>query len=290
VSITRPEHVNALTSDKPLTFEEAGLSIIFGDNGTGKSGYARLLKRITRARHQEEILSDVFRDTALAKPRAALTVRVGDKETSLIWPESMPQELQRMLFYDGPCGEAYIALESDFPYRPAALFVMDGLIEACIAIRNRIDAKLEENSRRARTLPVVDVDVKETVVGKYLTQLTGTSSLEVLDALNQKLDDSTETVSELNEQEAKLRLADTTKERQKLSRQAVKIEALRTHLDELQAVIGNDAIGDLQEQRSQLRWMKRPIFLRNHLTQNRLPELGHRLGSSYGSRPGASQR
>jgi predicted ATPase len=48
-----------------LTFEEAGLTIIFGDNGTGKSGYARLLKRITRARHQEEILSDVIGSATL---------------------------------------------------------------------------------------------------------------------------------------------------------------------------------------------------------------------------------
>ena len=34
-----------------------------------------------------------------------------------------------MLFYDGACGAAYIAAESDFPYRASALFVMDGLIE-----------------------------------------------------------------------------------------------------------------------------------------------------------------
>jgi ABC-type protease/lipase transport system fused ATPase/permease subunit len=83
ISIAQPEHANALESDKPLTFEAAGLTIIYGDNASGKSGYARLLKSIARARHHEEILSDVFRDTALAKPRAALTVRVGDVEKPL---------------------------------------------------------------------------------------------------------------------------------------------------------------------------------------------------------------
>src|SRR5262245_59540778 len=60
VSIEKPEHVNALASDQALTFESTGITIVYGDNASGKSGYARLLKRIARARNHEEILSDVF--------------------------------------------------------------------------------------------------------------------------------------------------------------------------------------------------------------------------------------
>jgi hypothetical protein len=261
VSIAHHEHLNALASDEPLTFEATGLTIIYGDNASGKSGYARLLKPITRARHQEEVLSDVFRDTALAKPRAALTVRVGDNETSLTWPESTPPELQRMLFYDEACGKAYIAAESDFPYRPSALFVMDGLIEACVAIRSRIDAKLEENAGSAKALPVVDEDVKETEVGKYLAQLSGSSSIEALDGLIEELGFSPEAIDELKDQEARLRIADTTKERQKLTRQAVKLESLRTHLEGLQRAVGDDAVAALQEERDQLKALEQAASL-----------------------------
>jgi energy-coupling factor transporter ATP-binding protein EcfA2 len=252
VSIAKPEHVNALASDQPLTFEIKGLTIVYGDNGSGKSGYARLLKRITRAPHQEEVLSDVFRDTTLAKPTATLSVRIGDKDESLSWPDSTPPELQRMLFYDSACGSAYIATESDFPYRPSALAVMDGLINACVAVRNRIDAKLTENARSSAAIPTVAEELKNTGVGKCLTQLSGSTSIDALDALIKRFEASNETIDDLKNEEARLRSIDTSAERQRLTRQAEKLDALRKYIDKVHSMLGNDGLSDLQERRAQL--------------------------------------
>ena len=180
VSIADPEYVNALESAQPLTFVPDGITIIYGDNATGKSGYARLLKRIARARHQEKILSDVFQDTNRAEPSARVAVRIGEREESLDGPVSSLPELQRMLFYDNECGNAYISTESDFPYRPSALFVMDRLIEACTAVRSLIDTRLAENNMAMKTLPVVDDLVSDTAAGRFLSNLSGDSSLNAL--------------------------------------------------------------------------------------------------------------
>jgi energy-coupling factor transporter ATP-binding protein EcfA2 len=204
LAIEKPEHVNALESRDPLTFEPQGLTIVYGDNGSGKSGYARLLKRITRARHQEEVLTDVFRDTSLAKPTAVLSVRIGDADVSLDWPELSCPELQRVRFYDAECGKAYISSESDFPYRPSALFVMDGLIQACVAVRTRIDAKLVENGAAAKAQPAVPEQARATDAGRFLTSLTGSASLTTLDALIARFDTSTETIDELKVQVSRI--------------------------------------------------------------------------------------
>ena len=245
--IEKLQHVNALESQQPLTFAPEGLTIVYGDNGSGKSGYARLLKRITRARHQEEVLTDVFRDTSLAKPSAALSVRIGDADESLAWPESSRPELQRMLFYDAACGGAYIASESDFPYRPSALFVMDGLIEACVAVRARIDAKLAENGTSANQLPAVPEQAQESDAGRFLMSLSGRSSVEAFDTLIARFDAAKETIEDLKGQEARLRSADTTKIRQQLTRQSEKFVALRTHLESLDAAMGSAGLVRLQE-------------------------------------------
>ena len=171
--IREPDHVNALESKEPLSFGAQGVTIVYGDNGSGKSGYARLLKRITRARHQEDVLTDVFRDTSLTKPSAVLVIRVGDVEQPINWPNAARPELQRMRFYDVDCGQAYISAESDFPYRPSALFVMDGLIDACVEVRQRLDAKLVENAAAAKTLPAVPAEARETEAGRMLARLGG---------------------------------------------------------------------------------------------------------------------
>jgi ABC-type cobalamin/Fe3+-siderophores transport system ATPase subunit len=51
--------VNNLTPGQTLAFAPAAITVVYGNNGAGKSGYARLLKRICRARHSEVMLPNM---------------------------------------------------------------------------------------------------------------------------------------------------------------------------------------------------------------------------------------
>lgn len=140
-------NVNALVDDQTLTFAPDGLTVVFGGNGSGKSGYARLLKRSVRARHRDEILPDIF-DPATAPLRAIIEYSVGDDVEVAGWNQAAP-ELERVAFYDEKCGDSYVSMEAEVTYRPAGLHLLDALIEVCDGVRKRARVASEcEHPRR----------------------------------------------------------------------------------------------------------------------------------------------
>ena len=60
VALRAPKHLNAIDADQTLAFQADGLTVVYGYNGAGKSGYARALKMACRARNVENILPDVY--------------------------------------------------------------------------------------------------------------------------------------------------------------------------------------------------------------------------------------
>lgn len=80
-AVTDVEGVNALITGQRLTFASTGLTIIYGDNASGKSGYARLIRQAVTARVKGDLLGDVFAKSTIRRPSSstwlALLLRPG---------------------------------------------------------------------------------------------------------------------------------------------------------------------------------------------------------------------
>lgn len=81
IAISGVAGVNALMAGQEVTFGASGLTIIYGDNGSGKSGYARLIREAMTARIKADLLGDVYAKES-ADQVAMLRYAVGAVEST----------------------------------------------------------------------------------------------------------------------------------------------------------------------------------------------------------------
>ena len=83
--------INALLPGQVLSFSTRGLTIIFGNNASGKSGYARLIREAVTARIKSgQLLGDVFAEKEIPQPPQlpfllVLCERTGGSVTSKVF-------------------------------------------------------------------------------------------------------------------------------------------------------------------------------------------------------------
>jgi hypothetical protein len=80
--------------DEKLTFIRAGLTVVYGDNGSRKSGYARILKQVCRARigsRSEIILPNIY-DANPGTPAATVDFAANNQNASSSWILEKPAD------------------------------------------------------------------------------------------------------------------------------------------------------------------------------------------------------
>ena len=132
-SVSNLVGVNRLAADQELTFSPDGLTVVFGNNGSGKSGYARVIRSMVRTRHQADILPDVF-DDAPTPQQGSVTFTVGEAKRVATVGSPKDPDLSRVAFYDEHCGDTYLNAETEISYRPSAIQLLDDLATVCAGV------------------------------------------------------------------------------------------------------------------------------------------------------------
>lgn len=182
-AIKNLRHVNAIAENQRLPIGAAGLTVIYGDNGSGKSGYSRVLKRACRARDQMESIhpnanlpADKFKVA-----EADFEIAVNGKEQDVHWVNGVaaPPELSTLSIFDSRCARAYLDNEDDFSYVPYGLDVFEGLARACKQLKTMIET---EHGQFTVDLSAFAPLQGDTTVGKLIKTLSKTTIAQI-DAL-----------------------------------------------------------------------------------------------------------
>lgn len=173
VAVKDLQHVNAVAEHHRLLFGPTGLTVIFGDNGSGKSGYVRVLKRACRARDQSEAVlpNATLPPEKVGTPAATFEVSVNGVCSDVHWTsaEAAPEVLSSVAIFDCHCARAYLDWEDDFAYVPQGLDALGALADICDHLKTSISSEM--------TSLVVDRQVfqhlaGETAVGRLVAGLS----------------------------------------------------------------------------------------------------------------------
>lgn len=134
-------NVNALIEDARLPIAATGITVIYGENGAGKSGYSRVFKKSCRARDRREtILPNANLPAGEAAPATAtFSVMLDGEALELVWRDGVepPAPLADVSIFDSYCARAYIDNQGDFAYAPYGLDILEGLVGVCTLLKAR---------------------------------------------------------------------------------------------------------------------------------------------------------
>ena len=177
-SLTHHVGVNALAQNQTIEFGPS-LTVVYGANAAGKSGYTRILKRACRARGAEEILGNVVSGIAPGRPSATIRFMAEGERRNYLWCDDQPPNpfLSRVSVFDHHCASVYVEKQTDVAFRPMGLDLFDKLSNTCEAVKKILEK--ERSTLESQKLQFPDV-AEGTTVHDLITNLTSLTNPETV--------------------------------------------------------------------------------------------------------------
>lgn len=241
VSIFHHRGVNALAEDQTLSFGP-NLTVVYGDNAAGKTGYIRILKSACRARGQETILGNVVSGGTPLSPVVAIKYRVGTEAEPREWAGNGEDEfISRVSVFDSQSAAVYLTEKTDVAFRPFGLDLFDKLVRACRAVRARLES--EQRALASNALAAVQTQIPEgTAVAKLLAALSSLTKPDSVQALAHLSGEEEDRLTLIEKTLLDLQANDPEKLGRELTLRAGRIRALGRHLRDVEAALSTTAV------------------------------------------------
>lgn len=140
--------VNALPENSKMTFGE-GLTVIYGENGVGKTGFSRLLSNACFSRQQPDILGDIYSPGETPDVSARLHISIGatDQEPISFPIDEEESPLKRITVFDTAVARNHLTQSAPFVFKPAGFDVFPEISRVYGILTEKLDADIAANTK-----------------------------------------------------------------------------------------------------------------------------------------------
>ncbi|ENM5888951.1 AAA family ATPase [Vibrio mimicus] len=235
--------VNALVENQRIDFCPQ-VTIIYGVNGAGKTGYTRLLKKAFHSRSTEDILPNIHISNGHSNVSAEISFTSGSKPYSLTYPEHKQQnEFRQFSIFDNKCVNVHLTNKNQFEFRPAGLDFFANLIEAFKKIEVKITTDITNKNAAKDYASLFD---GESDIKNILNALSAKTKVDDLKKLIPITEEEKKTRSELEEQKAKLQTLKKDKEIADLNTYKGLLSKLKTSIDDNNKLFTEESLSEIK--------------------------------------------
>lgn len=175
------KNVNALATGQTIEFN-AGMTVLFGENAAGKSGYVRIFKSAASVRGVEKVLPNIHHPGPPPQPSATIGFRLGDANGTVTW-QGTPgvHPVTRVDVFDARAAVLHVDDDLTYSYTPSDLGLFP-LVHNAIE-RTKVALETQRRKNAPSTNPFLQQFGRETSLYAIIEGLGAATDLTALEAL-----------------------------------------------------------------------------------------------------------
>lgn len=240
-SISEVQGIENLSPKVPLDFGKGNLVVVYGHNGSGKSGYTRILKRASGKPRAVTLKANVFGEPP-KKRQCTIEYQDGPSPTSLVWPvDGVAVPALRVVdIFDSDEAEHYLTKESSAGYVPPLVSMFEQLAAACDRIKVHLQTQQDQ---LVSSLPALPTEYAATEPAGRYGKLRHTMAQADIDQLTEWTDKQAGALIALTE---RLKVADPAAGATQRRLKKEQVEKIATALAQSAAAFGASGVQSIR--------------------------------------------
>jgi recombinational DNA repair ATPase RecF len=244
--ITDIQNVNALINGQCLDFlPTKGLTVVYGDNGSGKTGFVRILRHLCKTRGLvEPIKPNIFVDSDSQEASAIVHFYNDHQDFSLPWSRNSlaPRELSSVAIFDSNAASVYVGKENDVFWLPGGLDLFSKLVDGCHRVADLLKKELDTLESKRFQPPEI---AQDTEVFSLVSNLSLRTRIEEIDRLSALSEEEKGLIQKLSKEIAAIEAEDPSKIAGSIRRKISRFNELIRRYEKIELYISDNSVKEL---------------------------------------------